>query len=143
MKHMPREDIAGAVRQWLAAFEQAIARSGEALDALFQPDSHWRDVLALTWRIDTVSGREAILDCLRGIAREMRPTALAIDPARTPPRRVRRAGAEAIEAIFRFETAIGRGEGVVRLVSDADGRPRAWTLLTALSELKGQEEQVG
>jgi len=143
MKHMPGEDIAGAARQWLAAFEQALARGDESLDALFQSDSHWRDVLALTWRIDTVSGRESILESLRGLARDMRPTALAIDPERTPPRRVRRAGADTIEAIFTFETAIGRGEGVVRLVSDAQGTLRAWTLLTALSELRGHEEQVG
>jgi len=143
MKHMPREDIAGAARQWLAAFEQALARGDESLDELFQSDSHWRDVLALTWRIDTVSGRESILESLRGLARDMRPTALAIDPERTPPRRLRRASVDTIEAIFKFETANGHGEGVVRLTRDADDRLRVWTLLTALSELKGHEEQVG
>jgi hypothetical protein len=58
---------------------------------------------------------------------------------------VMRAGTNAIEAIFRFETADGRGSGVLRLTPDGnDGNTlKAWTLLTALDELKGFEEQDG
>src|SRR5205807_2410255 len=55
---------------------------------------------------------------------------------------VTRAGTKCIEAIYRFETAEGRGSGVLRLLPD-DKEPRAWTLLTALDELKGHEERVG
>src|SRR4029077_8311790 len=49
------------------------------------------------------------------------------------------------EAIFKFETEEGRGHGIVRLIADAhDGnRLKAWTLLTALEELKGFEERIG
>ena len=56
-----------------------------------------------------------------------------------------RAGTNTIEAIFKFETAQGRGSGILRLIPDAgDGnRLKAWTLLTALDELKGFEEQLG
>ena len=56
-----------------------------------------------------------------------------------------RAGTNAIEAIFKFETAVGRGSGIVRLIPDADdgNRLKAWTLLTELGELKGFEEQLG
>ena len=56
-----------------------------------------------------------------------------------------RAGTNAIEAIFKFETAHGRGNGIIRLIPDADdgNRLKAWTLLTALEELKGFEEQQG
>ena len=53
-----------------------------------------------------------------------------------------RAGTDAIEAIFSFETAEGRGNGVLRLTADG-GTLKAWTLLTALDEIKGHEEQVG
>ena len=50
--------------------------------------------------------------------------AFRIDPDRTAPRHVTRAGTSAIEAIFRFETAAGRGSGVLRLTPDAsDGGP--------------------
>jgi putative flavoprotein involved in K+ transport len=70
---------------------------------------------------------------------------LTVDPRRTPPRCVMRAGVETIEAIFAFETAEGRGNGVVRLMPAAGGKaePKAWTLLTALEEIKGAEERVG
>jgi len=51
--------LATGVSHWLAKFEAALPR-GEALAELFHADSHWRDVLALTWRIRTTSGREAI-----------------------------------------------------------------------------------
>ena len=56
-----------------------------------------------------------------------------------------RAGTNAIEAIFKFETRVGRGGGIIRLIPDAgDGnRLKAWTLLTALEEFKGFEEQLG
>ncbi|WP_198376568.1 flavin-containing monooxygenase, partial [Neoroseomonas rubea] len=64
---------------------------------------------------------------------------LALATGRTPPRRVTRAGTEAVEAIFTFETATGPCNGVVRLVNE-DGAPRAWTLMTALDEIRGHED---
>ena len=54
-----------------------------------------------------------------------------------------RAGTRAIEAIFRFETAQGRGSGVVRLTAERRRASKAWTLLTALDEIKGHEERIG
>ena len=55
-----------------------------------------------------------------------------------------RAGTDVNEAIFTFETAEGRGNGVLRLTPDAgDGNTlKAWTLLTALDEIKGHEEEI-
>ncbi len=131
--------------RWLAGFESALAgRDGVLLRSLFHPDSYWRDVLALTWGIRTVEGRAAVLEELQAHAGRAHPTGFRIDPHRTPPRQVTRAGTRAIEALFRFETAQGRGSGVLRLNPDAaDGDTlKAWTLLTALDEIKGCEEQV-
>ena len=54
-----------------------------------------------------------------------------------------RAGTDCIESFFVFETATGRGEGVLRLKPAAGGQVRAWTLLTALDQLKGHEERAG
>ena len=125
------------VADWLSRFEKADASS---LRSLFHADCHWRDVLALTWRIETFSGRDAVVQALSAAPR---PSHVEIDPDRTPPRPAMRAGQDVIEAIFRFETADGRGDGVVRLTPDADGTLKAWTLMTALEELKGHEEQVG
>jgi putative flavoprotein involved in K+ transport len=140
------EDLAAVSDGWLRRFETALAsgRSG-ALDPLFHPDCHWRDVLGLSWDIHTVSGRNGVLEKLKSFSERAAPTGFRTDLDRTPPRWVTRAGTRAIEAIFSFETAVGRGSGVLRLTADAadGGTPKAWTLLTALDELKGFEEQVG
>src|SRR5882757_5096966 len=140
------DDIAVAADNWLARFEDALAKSDiGALKTLFHPDSHWRDVLALSWNIQAVNGADAILKELKLHAPAVAPSGFAVDPDRAAPRKVMRAGTDAIEAIFRFETAQGRGSGILRLVPDTgdSNTVRAWTLLTALDELKGFEEQLG
>jgi putative flavoprotein involved in K+ transport len=140
------DDIAVAADNWLAQFEDALANSDEGgLKPLFHLDSHWRDVLALSWNIQTVNGADAILKELKRHAPSARPGGFAVDPERAAPRKVMRAGTNAIEAIFKFETRVGRGSGIIRLIpDDADGNKlKAWTLLTELNELKGFEEQLG
>jgi len=127
--------------RWLARLEQALGDE-RTLRGLFHEDSHWRDVLALTWGIGTVSGAASVAAALKRHAAQARPVRFAIDSRRTPPRRVARAGTECIEAIFRFDTAQGYGNGVLRLL-ERGGEPRVWTLLTALDELRGMEERVG
>ncbi len=140
------DDISIAAEDWLAQFENAIAKPDEsALKILFHPESYWRDVLALSWHLQTINGADAILRELKVHAIGAAPHDFRIDPDRAAPRRVARAGTVAIETIFKFETAQGRGSGILRLIPDpADGnRLKAWTLLTALDELKGFEEPLG
>jgi cation diffusion facilitator CzcD-associated flavoprotein CzcO len=140
------DDVATIAGNWLAQFEAALASPDRAsLKTLFHADSHWRDVLALTWHIQTVGGPGAILRELAAHAGRARPTGFKIDGNRTAPRNVTRAGTDAIEAIFGFETAEGRGSGIVRLTPDADDANafKAWTLLTTLDEIKGHEERLG
>jgi cation diffusion facilitator CzcD-associated flavoprotein CzcO len=137
------DDIAVSAENWLAQFESALT-DGDALKALFHRDGFWRDVLALSWKLQTLNGADAILKELPALAVRALPKNFRIDPDRAAPRRVRRAGTNCIEAIFKFETAVGRGHGILRLIPDqAHGnRLKAWTLLTALEELKGFEEQL-
>ena len=140
------DDVSIAAENWLAQFESAIATPEESsLRPLFHPESYWRDVLALSWNLRTVNGANEILRDLKAHADSAAPRGFRIDPDRAAPRRVTRAGTSTIEAIFKFETAQGRGSGILRLIPDAaDGnRLKAWTLLTALDELKGFEEQLG
>jgi cation diffusion facilitator CzcD-associated flavoprotein CzcO len=140
------EDLAALVENWLAQFERALADGdGAALQSLFHIDGHWRDILALTWDIRTVSGADAIVGALKAHVGRAGPTGLRLASQRTAPRQVTRAGTRAIEAFFQFETRDGRGNGIVRLAPDAgDGNTlKAWTLLTALDEIKGHEEHVG
>jgi cation diffusion facilitator CzcD-associated flavoprotein CzcO len=140
------DTVATIAESWLAQFEGALAAPGQArLKALFHSDSHWRDALALTWHIKTIKGSDAILRELATHAARARPTAFKIDQRRTAPRNVTRAGTNAIEVIFSFETMEGHGSGVLRLTPDAnDGHAfKAWTLLTSLDEIKGHEEPLG
>jgi putative flavoprotein involved in K+ transport len=131
-----------AAAAWLDAFEDALS-SGDAarIGALFDSESHWRDILAFTWELRTASGPDAIAERLAATRGAVRPRGFRLAEGRTPPRRVRRAGTEAIEAIFTFETYVGPCNGVVRLVgAAAGGPPRAWTLMTALDEIRGHED---
>ena len=104
---------------------------------MFHAESYWRDILALTWTIQTVGGSGAVAEALAS-TRAFKPSGFALDRARTSPRVTTRAGTQSTEAFFKFETAIGRCNGVVRLVG-----AKAWTVMTALNELKGHEERTG
>ena len=133
------------VDRWLADFETAISDSNSvALESLFLRNSHWRDLLAFTWHVQTISGLTNIVEALKQYGPSAKPLRFETDRCRTPPRLVTRAGTEGIEAIFKFATASGPAEGVLRLIRDGDdGAVKAWTLLTALSEIEGFEATVG
>ena len=56
------DDISTAAENWLAQFEHALAKPDDSrLKSLFHPDSYWRDVLALSWNLQTINGADAIL----------------------------------------------------------------------------------
>jgi len=140
------DTLAHAVGRWLAEFGKALAASDvAALEALFRPDAHWRDLVAFSRAVGTTSGARAIADGLRLRAGGQGAAGFELDRKRTPARRVTRAGTSVIEAFFRFETDRLRGQGVLRLVPEGGGggTHKAWTLLTAIDELKGFEESIG
>ena len=87
------DDISASAENWLTQFESVLASPGDgALKALFHPDSYWRDVLALSWNLQTLNGADAILKELHLIGRSAAPCHFSIDPDRAAPRRVTRAG---------------------------------------------------
>ncbi len=137
---LTNNSVTAAAEAWLDAFGAALA-SGDAarVAVLFAEDCHWRDILAFTWDLRTTSGADAIAQRMAPALSDMAPRGVALAAGRTQPRRVTRAGTETIEAIFTFETSVGPCNGVVRLVSEA-GQPRAWTLLTALDDIRGHED---
>ncbi|MEN0073370.1 MAG: NAD(P)/FAD-dependent oxidoreductase [Paracraurococcus sp.] len=133
-----------AAAGWLKAFEAALAeRDAGRIGALFQEDSHWRDILAFTWHMTSAAGREDI--AARLVAEQGRVAAhgFHLPPGRKPPRQVKRLGIDSIEAIFEFATAEGRGAGIIRLSPAPDGAMRAWLLSTTLEALAGHEEKIG
>jgi putative flavoprotein involved in K+ transport len=140
------EAIVEMAESWLAQFERAIAGPDASLLAsLFHSESHWRDVLALTWHIQTINGSQAIVRALSAHARRARPSGFTLAPYPAAVRKVTRGGTETIEAIFSFDTAEGQGRGVLRLTADLanDEMPKAWTLLTALDQLRALEGPSG
>jgi cation diffusion facilitator CzcD-associated flavoprotein CzcO len=130
------------VAGWLAQLDVALqSESRSSLASLFAPESHYRDLHAFTWSITPREGADDIAALLSAKQRATKARGFAIAEGRTPPRRVQRAGFDVIEGIFKFETEIGRGFGVVRLL--ASNPSKAFQLMTSLHELKGFEEKIG
>lgn len=120
------------VDQWLADFQAALdARDAVAAADLFATDCYWRDLVSFTWNITTAEGRGAIVDLLQTCLDGTNPTDFRTAEAPTEADGV-------TEAWIEFETAVGRGKGLLRLKDEG-----AWTLLTSLYELKGFEEHSG
>ncbi len=121
---------------WLARFESALA-AGDATAAadLFATECYWRDLVSFTWNITTVEGRDQVADLVGAAAAGAGASGFGTSE---PPDEAD----GVVTAWIVFETATGRGNGLLRLVEE-DGQDRAWTLLTALYELKGHEEPRG
>ena len=144
-KTQPMESWEDQVTRWLLLFEQALSSASfDTLRELFHEDCHWRDLLAATWEVKTVSGLRNILALIESFTPDTRPYGFQITQDHAAPRAVARAGVEVIEAIFCFETRVGRCFGVIRLTPPTSNTDqlKAWSLLTKLEEIKGFEEQL-
>jgi putative flavoprotein involved in K+ transport len=129
-----RTDAGTRVDSWLTEFAEAVsAGDADRAGALFAAESYWRDLVSFTWNLITVEGPPGVAEVVRSdAARGVAPVSFTVSGEPTE--------ADGItEAWLKFETAIGRGTGHLRL--DAEGK--AFTLLTTLDELKGHEEPRG
>jgi putative flavoprotein involved in K+ transport len=118
------------ISSWLADFVTAVSGGdfGRAT-SMFGDDSYWRDLVSFTWNLKTAEGPQQIQAMLEATMPGAEPSNFVIQGE----------GSEAngiTEGWFTFETATGRGRGHLRLIGG-----KAWTLLTALQELKGFEEK--
>jgi len=120
------------VSAWLRDFEDALTRADVATAVgLFVESSYWRDLISFTWNITTLEGRDGIGAMLEATLSQVKPSNFGIEGEAT-------AADGVTEGWFTFETAVARGKGLVRLRPDG-----CWTLLTAMTELKGFEEKRG
>ncbi len=118
----------------LDKFGAALAggRIDEAVE-MFADQCYWRDLVAFTWNLKTMEGRDQVRDMLLARLADVRPSNWRVAE-----------GEEATEADgvvqswISFETEAARGYGLIRV---RDGR--IWTLLTTMAELKGHEEKAG
>jgi putative flavoprotein involved in K+ transport len=125
---------AGRVNQVLTNLGDALA--GHDLDravGLFQDDCYWRDLVAFTWNLKTMEGKDAVRAMLEAQLPAVKPMDWKVDEV---------AGVTDEGGVttgwFTFETDVFRGYGLVRL---KDGK--IWTLLTTAVEIKGHEEPLG
>ncbi|WP_234853236.1 NAD(P)/FAD-dependent oxidoreductase [Paracoccus everestensis] len=105
----------------------------DSAKALFAADSYWRDLVSVTWNLKTVEGPEGVADMLSQQLEHTRPGNFRIQTGEIPAEE-----GGVITTWITFETKAGRGWGLMRLKDD-----RIWTLLTAMQELKGFEENRG
>jgi putative flavoprotein involved in K+ transport len=120
------------VATWLSSFGAALERGDiDAAVALFAGDCYWRDLVAFTWNITTLEGRDEIGAMLRSTLATVKPLDWTLEGEATE--------ADGItDAWITFETAVALGRGHIRL--NAEG---CWTLLTTMTELKGFAEPKG
>jgi putative flavoprotein involved in K+ transport len=132
----PAQTPVQRAERWLQDFEAALRSRDVARAAgMFAATSFWRDLVSFSWNITTVENPDGVAELLTETLERTDPSAFAVEE---PPDE-----ADGVTtAWFTFETAVGRGRGLLRLV-DEDGAPRAWTFLTTLYELKGYEEPRG
>lgn len=123
-----------AISQVLESLEAALKRGDtQAAVDLFQPDCYWRDLVAFTWNIKTLEGREQIAAMLDAQVDAIKPSKLRLAENEAATQ------ADGIaQGWITFETGVARGSGFIRL---KDGL--IWTLLTTMAELKGHEEPKG
>ncbi|OCX65635.1 FAD-dependent oxidoreductase [Thioclava sp. SK-1] len=122
------------VQETLDALNAALeAGDAKGASALFATDSYWRDLVAVTWNLKTVEGPSGVQDMLAAQLPHTRPGGFAIQHGELPTQ-----DGDVITTWVTFETALGRGWGLMRLKEG-----RIWTLLTTLQELKGFEEKKG
>ena len=134
-----------AVSRWLDRLNSVAAQGDAAQVAdLFDGDSHWREALALTWSLITVSGREALAPQLARALVSSGARNFKIDERRSPPRIVERAGVRSLEAILCFDTHSGVAAALLRLRVLPDGAisQSAWTFHTALEAIRGHDEDT-
>ncbi len=124
------------VDAWFSGFEAALrARDVARASGMFAATSFWRDLIGFSWNITTVENPAGVADLLTETLERTDPSGFATSE---PPE----AADGVTTAWFTFETAVGRGKGLLRLVEE-DGTLKAWTFLTSLYELKGHEEPRG
>lgn len=121
-------------QDFLAQFEAALtARNTAAAVDMFSEECYWRDLVAFTWNIRTMEGREQVREMLASCLDRVNPRDWRLADGETVTE-----SADGLEAWIAFQTDVARGYGLIRIRDGQIG-----TLLTTMSELKGHEEKAG
>lgn len=114
-------DAIAVATSWLCIFGQLV-EAGDATGAvaLLVEDAFWRDMLALTWEFRTFEGTEAITQFLKDQLPVTSFSKLVIRPESSSLQQPYTDLAW-VHAMFTFETEVGTGSGIIRLVPTSSG----------------------
>ncbi|KAH8697396.1 putative flavin-binding monooxygenase [Talaromyces proteolyticus] len=141
-----------AAQEWLTNLEKALSTPSilkDQIDNLFHSDSYWRDHLALQWDFRTIHTAASIASFLNQFqpATQISKLSLQSEGKYAPHISTPENGVPEIDflaSMFHFETKVGRGTGILRLMLDDEGKQwKAYAVYTSLQELKGAEEPLG
>ena len=134
--------------EWVSRFNKFLLEPSHiTVNQLFLTESYWRDQLALSWDFRTFQGPKKIISFLH--SGPIRIKSISLDDTNAL-RQPNLSGLDAhgkvngVVSFLTVETDVGRGRGLMRLVQDLEdgGIWKAFTLFTAMHELKGHEETV-
>ena len=145
----PTANVEKIATDWVEALNKALAGNHEAIKQLFLPGACWRDQLGLSWDYHTLNGPDKMVSFLNDAPKGSRIKSIKIDKSNA----LRQPNVAAVDfkgqvngvaSFLTIETDVGRGRGLVRLLQDSEdsGKWKAFTLFTAMHELKGHEEMV-
>ncbi|KAK7054240.1 hypothetical protein R3P38DRAFT_2856057 [Favolaschia claudopus] len=128
--------------EWFNSFRSAADTGNvDAIVAVFAEDALWRDILSLTWDLRTFRGT-AIHQFLTDQLADAQMSALKLKDEYLGLRRPYPDLAW-IEAMFTFETRVGLGFGIFRLIPQKNNEWKAHCMFTNLEDLKGFPEKLG
>ncbi len=132
--------------EWVSSFNRLVTGEDLSQIEIFLNQSWWRDLLCVDWDFHTLQGPEQIAKFITSSSQGCRITNVSLckSPPHKTPQIAAAGGLRIVQAFLEVETANGRGEGLVRLISDPNdgGRWKAFTLFTSLKELQGHEEST-
>ncbi|CAL8581331.1 hypothetical protein XPA_007030 [Xanthoria parietina] len=136
---------------WVDEFNRALSgQDPSAVKQLFLQGSCWRDQLGLSWDYHSLYGPDKIVSFLKSTPNGSRVISIDVDSSNA----TRKPSIAAVDfkgqvngvaSFLTVETDVGRGRGLVRLLQDTqdNNKWKAFTLFTAMHELKGYEETIG
>lgn len=132
--------------RWMENFEAILNGNDVSQMAnIMHTDSWWRDMLALSWDYRTLRGIEKISSYVGNNQSRVHLHNLKLrsEGSFTPKFESPSSDITWIMSIFDFETVIGSGSGVIRLVEDMSGVWKGCMVYTALQELNEHKEISG
>ncbi|KUJ10839.1 putative flavin-containing monooxygenase YUCCA3 [Mollisia scopiformis] len=131
-------------QQWITKLESVLKnKDAAALSTVMHTDCWLRDMLAFSWDIRTIHGLDNLAVYFGDNWNHSTLSNLRIretgkfSPSTSSPIE----GLEWLESMFDFDTTVGKGSGMLRLVQGPDGVWKGYMIYTALQELKDFQQQ--